>query len=79
MLGARKSSSLALAEENEMSKKYKFRPVDHTARRPIFGETWEWGEEMIAAITNTKKKMGVDASTSAVLIKEIKRKEGLDE
>ena len=62
-----------------MSKKYKFRPVDHTERRPIFDETWKWGEEMLAALTKTMKKMGVDASTSAVLIKEIKRKEGLDE
>ena len=62
-----------------MSKRYKFRPVDHTERRPIFKEGWEWGEEMIAALTETMKKMGADAGTSAVLIKEIKRKEGLDE
>ena len=59
-----------------MSKKYKFRPVDYTERRPIFDETWEWGEEIIAALTKTMKKLGVDAGTSAVLIKEIKRKEG---
>ena len=58
-----------------MSKKYKFRPVDHAERRPIFKEGWDWGEEMLAALTETMKKMGADAGTSAILIKEIKQKE----